>query len=106
MGLHRIHLPRENGGLGLTNLQRYMVDEELGWGSLGFATLIGVDAIPLTITALFGSEGIRDEIVKPWIEDTEGKYIGCWGGSPSPSMAVTTYLPLGMRTWSPSAWVT
>ncbi|BDR92461.1 acyl-CoA dehydrogenase family protein [Vulcanisaeta souniana] len=79
MGLHRIHLPRENGGLGLTNLQRYMVDEELGWGSLGFATLIGVDAIPLTITALFGSEGIRDEIVKPWIEDTEGKYIGCWG---------------------------
>jgi len=32
MGLHRIHLPRDRGGVGLTNLQRYTIDEELGWG--------------------------------------------------------------------------
>ncbi|WP_460173817.1 acyl-CoA dehydrogenase family protein [Vulcanisaeta sp. JCM 14467] len=79
MGLHKIHLPREHGGLGLTNLQRYIIDEELGWASLGFATLIGVDAIPFTIAALFGSERVKDELVKPWLEDTEARYIGCWG---------------------------
>ncbi|MGC9153653.1 MAG: acyl-CoA dehydrogenase family protein [Vulcanisaeta sp.] len=79
MGLHRIHLPKERGGLDLTNVQRYIIDEELGWASLGFATLIGVDAIPFTIAALFGSERVKDELVKPWLEDTEGKYIGCWG---------------------------
>ncbi|ADY01574.1 acyl-CoA dehydrogenase, short chain-specific (acdS) [Vulcanisaeta moutnovskia 768-28] len=79
MELHKIHLPKERGGLELTNLQRYIIDEELGWASLGFATLIGVDAIPFTIAALFGSERVRDELVKPWLEDTEGKYIGCWG---------------------------
>ncbi|ADN49673.1 acyl-CoA dehydrogenase family protein [Vulcanisaeta distributa] len=79
MGLHRIHLPKDRGGLGLTNLQRYIIDEELGWASLGFATLIGVDAIPFTIAALFGSERVKEELVKPWLEDTEGRYIGCWG---------------------------
>ena len=30
MGLHRIHLPKERGGAGLTNLQRYIIVEELG----------------------------------------------------------------------------
>ncbi|WP_243674646.1 acyl-CoA dehydrogenase family protein [Vulcanisaeta distributa] len=84
MGLHRIHLPKDRGGLGLTNLQRYVIDEELGWASLGFATLIGVDAIPFTIAALFGSERVREELVRPWLEDTEGKYIGCWGGVTEP----------------------
>ncbi|MFP3491559.1 MAG: acyl-CoA dehydrogenase family protein, partial [Vulcanisaeta sp.] len=71
MGLHRIHLPRDRGGVGLTNLQRYIIDEELGWGSLGLATLIGVDAIPFTVAAMFGSERVREEVVKPWLEDVE-----------------------------------
>jgi len=78
-GYHRIHLPQELGGLGLTSLQRYIVMEELGWGSLGFATAIGVDAIPFTLAAIFGSKQLYDEIVVPWINDTEGKYHGCWG---------------------------
>ncbi|WP_069807651.1 acyl-CoA dehydrogenase family protein [Vulcanisaeta thermophila] len=79
IGIHRIHLPSQLGGLGLTHLQRYIIAEELGWGSLGFATLAGVDAIPFTLAALYGSERIKEELVKPWLEDTEGRYIGCWG---------------------------
>ena len=79
LGLHRIHLPRDRGGVGLTNLQRYIIDEELGWGSLGLATLIGVDAIPFTVAAMFGSERVREDVVKQWLEDVEGRYIGCWG---------------------------
>jgi alkylation response protein AidB-like acyl-CoA dehydrogenase len=38
-----------------------------------------VDAIPFTVAAMFGSERVREELVKPWLEDVEGRYIGCWG---------------------------
>lgn len=41
LGYHRINLPEDRGGPGLTPLQRYMIFEEIGWGSLGLATAIG-----------------------------------------------------------------
>ncbi len=78
-GYHRIHLPENLGGLGLTNIGRYIVMEELGWASLGLATAIGVDAIPFTLAAIFGSKELYEELVIPWINDNEGKYHGCWG---------------------------
>lgn len=79
LGYHKINLPEEKGGLALTPRQRYMIFEELGWGSLGFATAIGVDQIPFVTAALFGSEKLYEEAVIPWIEDDKGKYHGCWG---------------------------
>ena len=79
LGYHKIHLPSDLGGIDFTPLQRYIIMEELGWGSLGLATAIGVDQIPFVLAALFGSEKLYDELVLPWLEDTEGKYHGCWG---------------------------
>ena len=79
LGYHRMNLPAEKGGPGLTPLQRYIIFEELGWGSLGFATAIGVDQIPFVCAALFGSPQLYEELVIPWIEDEEGKFHGCWG---------------------------
>ncbi len=79
LGYHRMNLPAERGGPGLTPLQRYIIFEELGWGSLGFATAIGVDQIPFVCAALFGHPQLYEELVVPWIEDEEGKYHGCWG---------------------------
>jgi alkylation response protein AidB-like acyl-CoA dehydrogenase len=54
LGYHRIHLTPEYEGPDLTPLQRYIIMEELGWGSLGLATAIGVDQIPFVNAALFG----------------------------------------------------
>ncbi|MHA1593105.1 MAG: acyl-CoA dehydrogenase family protein [Candidatus Baldrarchaeia archaeon] len=79
LGYHKLHVPPDLGGPDLTPLQRYIVMEELGWGSLGLATAIGVDMIPFTCAALFGSDEIKEELVKPWMEDTKGEYRGCWG---------------------------
>ena len=79
LGYHKIHLPEDLGGIDFTPLERYVILEELGWGSLGFATAIGVDQIPFVLAALFGSEELYEEIVVPWINDTKGEYHGCWG---------------------------
>lgn len=79
LGYHRLHLPESKGGPGFTPLQRYIVMEELGWGSLGLATAIGVDSIPFTLAALLGSKELYKELVEPWLEDYEVKYHGCWG---------------------------
>lgn len=79
LGYHRLYLPPEEGGQELSPLARYLVQEEIGWGSLGFATAIGVDMIPFMITALFGSSELKEEILVPWAEDTEGRFHGCWG---------------------------
>ena len=79
LGYHRITIPEEMGGVKLTPLQRYVIMEELGWGSLGLATAIGVDQIPFACAALFGPPEIYDELVVPWLEDRDGRFHGCWG---------------------------
>ncbi|WP_202320493.1 acyl-CoA dehydrogenase family protein [Archaeoglobus neptunius] len=79
LGYHRSYLPEGKGGLGLTPLQRYIIFEELAWGSLGFATGLGVDMIPFVCAALYGTPEIYEDLVRPWIEDEDGKFHGCWG---------------------------
>jgi len=79
LGYHRIHLTPEYEGPDLTPLQRYIIMEELGWGSLGLATAIGVDQIPFVNAALFGASELYEELVIPWLRDEEGRYHGCWG---------------------------
>lgn len=77
LGYHRIMLPPEKGGIKMTPLQRCIIFEELAWGSLGFATALGVDMIPFTCTALYGSKEAYEELVVPWLESD--KLHGCWG---------------------------
>ena len=79
LGYHRIHLPAEEGEERFSPLARYLVQEELGWGSLGIATALGVDMIPFISIALVGSQEIKEELLYPWIEDKDGRYHGCWG---------------------------
>lgn len=78
LGYHKMLLPEDMGGLGLSPLQISIVFEELAWGSLGFATSLGVDMIPFSCAALFGLPELYEEVVVPWLEDDKGKYHGCW----------------------------
>ena len=78
LSYHKIHIPAEEGGLDLSPLERYIIMEELGWGSLGLATAIGVDQIPFVNALLFGPPELRD-LVNQWLNDKECKYHGCWG---------------------------
>jgi len=77
LGYHKIMVPPQKGGIAMTPLQRCIIFEELGWGSLGFATALGVDMIPFTVAALFGSDQAYQDLVVPWLEGDN--YYGCWG---------------------------
>jgi alkylation response protein AidB-like acyl-CoA dehydrogenase len=78
LGYHRIFLHKDYGGLGLRAVEAHVIFEELGWGSVGLATAIGVDQIPPGVASIFGMGEVIDSVVKPFVTDTEGKYHGCW----------------------------
>ncbi len=55
---------------------------ELGWGSSDLAVSLGVASMPFQMvdmmTRMTGDTALKGEIVDPFLEDTEGKIIGCW----------------------------
>jgi alkylation response protein AidB-like acyl-CoA dehydrogenase len=77
-GYHLRAFPPEMGGPGQTPSDAWVVSEELGWGGAGLASSLDVTAMPFHAAALTGSPEVVREIVTPFVEDTEGRYIGCW----------------------------
>jgi alkylation response protein AidB-like acyl-CoA dehydrogenase len=78
MGLHKQGMPEHLGGVPLTPMQACIVWEELSWGSIDWAVAFGAGALPYTFAASIGNERLIKEFVIPYLEDTEGKLIGCW----------------------------
>ena len=78
MGFHTNVLPAELGGQGLTPREQCLVLEEMGWGSADFAIAIGVASFPYVFAALWGGPELFETYVKPFVDDTEAKMIGCW----------------------------
>jgi alkylation response protein AidB-like acyl-CoA dehydrogenase len=81
-GDHSSGLPPELGGLTLGPLERHIIAEENGWGSADFAIGLGVSPFPFTFTAslaaMSGNQQVVQEIVVPFAQDKEAKYVGCW----------------------------
>ena len=77
-GYHSSTLPEQLGGADLSTLSRHIHAEEMGWGSADFAISIGVTAFPFTFAAMSGNQDLIKNVVVPFAEDREGKYIGCW----------------------------
>jgi len=82
LGHHIAGLPEELGGVTLGPLERHIVAEENGWGSADFAIGLGVSPFPFTFTAslapMTGNQEVVQEIVVPFAQDKEAKYVGCW----------------------------
>jgi alkylation response protein AidB-like acyl-CoA dehydrogenase len=78
MGLHKQGMPENIGGVTLTPIQRCVVSEELGWGSIDWAVAFGAGSLPFAIAAYSGNQKLIDEMVIPYLEDTKGEIIGCW----------------------------
>jgi alkylation response protein AidB-like acyl-CoA dehydrogenase len=85
LGFHELFLPLEpgtedpDGRIAESKaLTQAIVLEELGWGSLGLATAFACDMVPFMSVASFGSPELKKEIFEPWLNDTEGKFHGCW----------------------------
>ncbi len=81
-GYHLRGFPEQLGGPGLGPLGGHIVGEELGWASAGLSISLGVTAMPFTFAAraaaLTGNQDLMKDLVTPYVEDREGKYIGCW----------------------------
>jgi alkylation response protein AidB-like acyl-CoA dehydrogenase len=78
LGYHKTMLPAEVGGLGLGGLEQHLFLEELGWGSADLAIAIGVAGFPFAMAARSGDPELLDHLVRPFIADTQARWIGCW----------------------------
>ncbi len=78
LGLHKILIPEEYGGLGLSPLEVNMVSEEMGWGACDLTIALGVCCFPAFLSSMVPTVFLIDNIILPFCNDTEGKYTGCW----------------------------
>ncbi|MEE8346107.1 MAG: acyl-CoA dehydrogenase family protein [Dehalococcoidia bacterium] len=77
-GYHLRGFPPQLGGPGLDPTDAWVVSEEFGWGNAGLSISLGVTSMPFSFAALSGNPDLMRDIVMPYVEDKEGKYIGCW----------------------------
>jgi alkylation response protein AidB-like acyl-CoA dehydrogenase len=59
-------------------MDSWVVGEAMGWGNAGLSISLGVTSMPFRFAAMTGNPDLMREVVRPFIEDTEGKYVGCW----------------------------
>ncbi len=80
-GYHLRGFPPQLGGAGLAPMDAWVVGEEFGWGSAGLSISLGVTSMPFAFAALTGNPDLMRDVVMPYVQDKEGKYIGCWGAT-------------------------
>jgi len=81
LGYHVPTLPTEVGGLGLDPLGNHILLEELSWGAVDLALALGVAAFPSAEAAATGNKELYELFVKPYVEDREAAFVGCWAGT-------------------------
>lgn len=81
MGLHLTFIPERFGGAGMGPMEHHIVWEELGWGSVGLAISQDVDVYPAAwlLRMAPNNQRLIEEVIKPYVDDAEGRMIGCWG---------------------------
>lgn len=77
-GYHLRSFPPDLGGANMSPMDSWVVGEEFGWGSAGLSISLGVTSMPFRFAAMTGNPELMRDIVMPYVEDTEGKYRGCW----------------------------
>ncbi len=82
MGNHAASLPAAYGGLELDPATSHAVFVEMGWAAADLAISLGVAAMPFQLAAqvamLSGNDRLVDEMIRPFVEDREARYVGCW----------------------------
>jgi alkylation response protein AidB-like acyl-CoA dehydrogenase len=78
LGYHLRAFPAELGGPGFAPMDAWVVGDEMGWGNSGLSISLGVTSMPFRFAAMTGNPDLMREVVQPYLDDTEGKYVGCW----------------------------
>ena len=68
----------EIGGMGLSPLSRYLVLEQLAWGSLGLTAVFFLASTHAEVALLTGNQEMIQEFALPYFGCTDGSIIGCW----------------------------
>jgi alkylation response protein AidB-like acyl-CoA dehydrogenase len=79
LGYHLRGMPEEFGGLALSPLSQHIIGEEMGWGAADLAISMGAASMPFAFASRSGKQELIDKYVTPYIDDTDGRFIGCWG---------------------------
>ena len=79
LGFHRRGMPKDLGGMAgeADTLSGAMMMEEFGYADAGLAIALACSGSGFNHLAMSPDPELRD-IVKAYIEDTEGKIVGCW----------------------------
>jgi len=78
LGLHTSGLSEAAGGVEMSPLARHIYGEEMGWASADFAIGLGVAPFPFSFGAMTGNPSILKDVVQPFAEDRDARFIGCW----------------------------
>lgn len=81
IGLHKSTVPSEAGGLGLSGVASYVIEEELAFGGAGLASRALIAPIGASVIAGSGiaaKHPFYKEYVEAFVDDTEGRHSGCW----------------------------
>jgi alkylation response protein AidB-like acyl-CoA dehydrogenase len=78
LGYTRMGGVPELGGMGLSPLDRYLVLEELAWGSVGIAAVLFLASTHAEVALLSGDAALIDEFARPYFACEDGSILGCW----------------------------
>ena len=83
LGYTRLGGTPDIGGMGLSPLSRYLVLEELAWGSVGVGAVIFFSTVPADVALALRRLGLGDgdlveELALPAYACTDGSIRGCW----------------------------
>jgi alkylation response protein AidB-like acyl-CoA dehydrogenase len=82
LGNHTAALPACYGGLELDPATQHGLFVEMGWAAADLAISLGVSSMPFQLAAqvarLTGNDQLVDEMIRPFVEDREARYVGCW----------------------------
>ena len=84
LGLHKMRIPKAMGGMkeDIDPMTDYLILEELGYADAGLAISLGVSAMPFytaaSLAPYFPQKKFLQEMVSQFVEDDDGKLIGCW----------------------------
>jgi alkylation response protein AidB-like acyl-CoA dehydrogenase len=78
LGYHLALIPERHGGLGLPAIGVHILLEELGWGSAGIGLSLVASSLPATAVIADGRPELIAQFVKPFAENRDATWIGCW----------------------------
>lgn len=79
LGFHKTSIPKAFGGMAedVDPMSRTLVSEMMGYGDGGIAISFGAGSMPFLFAAL-SPEAELQQLVRDYVEDTQGNLIGCW----------------------------